>query len=336
MKIKLPTVSKLLLLACLCGVFITDQALAYNLQGIRFLPMGDGVHGQQGVILGVTSLIQGMANGLAAIAAVVAVLFIVINGARMTFSFGDSEALSKSRKGLMWSIAGLLLVIFAYVIAKSVVALVYSGEGVGTASSIRSMMTFEANSNVRTCKTTPPLPSSCYGGDINGTQSAVGAEEQCNEEARIQLEQSGVCADMGISGECTVSAVQQKGVYDGLPGNCSRNDGKYGQCTIQAIEKYYEGLCGAAGGAINGTGEAANKTENPTMNDLLNEMQALSNQRDRLGQEVDGAGCADDPSSDACSQIEEAYQTILQRQEEIHLQMNALEAAARHREATTR
>lgn len=80
-----------------------------------------------GAVTAFAVLLQRIADGAAALAAAVAILFMVLNGARLTFAFGNTEALGKAKKGLIWASAGLVVIIFAYVITKSVIALTYSG-----------------------------------------------------------------------------------------------------------------------------------------------------------------------------------------------------------------
>jgi len=109
-------------------VFYADSVMAYGLRRIGYLPGGSSGDSQDGVIYAVNNLFQGVANGLATVAAAIAVLSIAINAGRLVFSFGESDALQKSKKGLLWSIGGLLVIIFAYILVKSIVALVYSGE----------------------------------------------------------------------------------------------------------------------------------------------------------------------------------------------------------------
>ena len=61
-------------------------------------------------------------------AAGIAILFIVINALRLTISGLDSEQLGKAKKGLTWSAIGLLLVIFSYVVVRTIILLAFSGE----------------------------------------------------------------------------------------------------------------------------------------------------------------------------------------------------------------
>ena len=81
----------------------------------------------EGAVIAVAVLMQRFADGAAALAASVAIFFVVLNGARLTFAFGNTESLGKSKKGLMWAAGGLVLIIFAYIVTKSVIALTYSG-----------------------------------------------------------------------------------------------------------------------------------------------------------------------------------------------------------------
>ncbi len=113
----------------LVSLFWVNEVLAYTLPRVKYTPGATvGSPGSpQGVVTAVSSLIQKVADGIASVAAVVAVLFIVINGGRMIFSFGEQEALTKAKKGLLWSLAGLVLIIFSYIIVKSIIALTYSG-----------------------------------------------------------------------------------------------------------------------------------------------------------------------------------------------------------------
>jgi len=121
--------STLLLVGALYFLFPEAQA-----GGIPY-PAPGGVPGAslssggtpQGAVEGFAVLIQRIADGAAALAASVAILFVVINGARLTFAFGNTEAMGKAKKGLIWAAAGLVVIIFAYIITKTVVALVYSG-----------------------------------------------------------------------------------------------------------------------------------------------------------------------------------------------------------------
>ncbi len=115
-------------LSALTFMFYVDSTLAYGLPRIGYLPGGSSGDSQDGVIFAVNNLFQGIANGLALVAGAIAVLSIAINGGRLVFSFGETEALNTAKKQLLWSIGGLIIIIFAYILVKSIMALVYSGE----------------------------------------------------------------------------------------------------------------------------------------------------------------------------------------------------------------
>lgn len=244
--------SSALLLALL--LWLMPDAIAAGLGGapggVPGASVGGGGASPEGAVTTVASLMQRIADGMAALAAAVAILFVVINGARITFSFGSTEELGKAKKGLIWAAAGLVLIIFAYIIAKSVIALVYSGadgsSAVGTAYiNAPAAPSFfpvagEKNPDGR-CKQIGPLPDPCYGGTTLSQQSKTGGET-CDEDAAAAL--TGVCSDLKVT-DCTIKNLQETIDYDGLsvPASCTQADGKYGQCTYKALQQMYKIRC---------------------------------------------------------------------------------------------
>ncbi len=75
----------------------------------------------------VTYYIQRIINALTGLAAAMAVLFIIQNSFNLLTSAGGSEQVTKSKKGLMWSLIGLVLIIGSYIIVKTVISLPYAG-----------------------------------------------------------------------------------------------------------------------------------------------------------------------------------------------------------------
>ncbi len=76
----------------------------------------------------ITLFFQRFANGITILAGSVAVLFLIINGFTLVVSTGSSDQVETAKKGLMWSAISLVLIIFSYVIVKTVLNLVYSGQ----------------------------------------------------------------------------------------------------------------------------------------------------------------------------------------------------------------
>lgn len=207
----------------------------------------------QGAVMTFAMLMQRIADGLAAMAAAVAILFVVINGARLTFAFGNTEDLSKARKGLMWAAGGLVLIIFAYIITKSVIALTYSGADgsspVGTAmieapGSPSLLPVSGAPNPDGRCRDLGSIPLPCYGSNIDWRNETVNVEdpEACNAQSTTAL--AGVCSDLGVS-DCTMENLQGAIDYSllNVPQVCSTPDGLYGQCTFKALQELYRTQC---------------------------------------------------------------------------------------------
>ena len=67
------------------------------------------------------SILQVLAGGLLYFAGPVAVILIVINAFNMATGGADPEKLEQAKKGLTWTIAGLLLIILSYSIVTTVI-----------------------------------------------------------------------------------------------------------------------------------------------------------------------------------------------------------------------
>lgn len=90
-----------------------------HLVGVNDTPTGDASDA--------TRFLQRLAKGLMAIFATVAVFFVVYNALYFVISAGDSDKITKAKKAMTWIALGLLLVIFAYVLVKTIISLPFSG-----------------------------------------------------------------------------------------------------------------------------------------------------------------------------------------------------------------
>jgi hypothetical protein len=74
------------------------------------------------------SLTQRIINVLFSIAGVVAIFFIVQNGFFLAMSGGSEEVVTQHKKGIMWAIIGLILVILSYSIVRFVISIPLSSD----------------------------------------------------------------------------------------------------------------------------------------------------------------------------------------------------------------
>lgn len=75
----------------------------------------------------ITTVAQKATNVLIGFAGVVTVFFFVWNAVVLVLSVGGAEEITKAKRGLTWAAVGLVLIIFAYVIVKSIIFVTYSG-----------------------------------------------------------------------------------------------------------------------------------------------------------------------------------------------------------------
>ena len=73
---------------------------------------------QDGAVTGVNIVLQYMANLLLFFAAPLSVLFLARAGADYAFAMGEDSKLESAKRELTWSLVGLVLIMFAYVIIR--------------------------------------------------------------------------------------------------------------------------------------------------------------------------------------------------------------------------
>ncbi len=76
----------------------------------------------------ITLATQKLINVLVVLAGAIAVIFIIYNAIVLVVAAGNSDQITNAKKGLFWAVIGLVLIIFAYVIVKTIISLTYSGE----------------------------------------------------------------------------------------------------------------------------------------------------------------------------------------------------------------
>ncbi len=83
-----------------------------NKNNTPFNPFGDGVTLQ--------NFAQSLLQGVIILSGLVALLMLIINGYRYVTARGDDKQVSKAKIGILWSLVGLVIILFAYVIIRAV------------------------------------------------------------------------------------------------------------------------------------------------------------------------------------------------------------------------
>ena len=80
----------------------------------------------QGDATDIAMWIQRFGGKITAVVGMLAVFLIVWNAFNMVTAAGDEDKIGNAKKGIMWTIIGLALIMFAYIIVKTVIMLTYS------------------------------------------------------------------------------------------------------------------------------------------------------------------------------------------------------------------
>ena len=224
-----------------------------------------------------TTFMQKLLTALTSVVAAVAIIFVMINAGKLLISFGSSDNLGKAKKGFLGVVLGLLLIIFAYILVKSVIALVYSG---ADSSEINRDCVEETKKTAPEaapaaatpdtnpapvppapaapeCLPRPAIPSKCTTGTKSSGQSLT---ERCKETILLP-ELSQVCSTLGVdcsnpddANRSSIKTIQSKvlGFYskEAKVAGCANADGIYGECTVEAIKHSFDQKCVLSNGSI--------------------------------------------------------------------------------------
>lgn len=72
------------------------------------------------------------------IAGVLAIYFIVVSGFNYVKAFGREEEIQKAKKGLTWSIVGLIVVLLSYMIVQNIIRILLTVDDTGTTTYIEN------------------------------------------------------------------------------------------------------------------------------------------------------------------------------------------------------
>lgn len=56
--------------------------------------------------------------------ATIAIFFVILAGANYIFAFGKDERIERGKRGLFWSLAGLLVILLSYAIVQGVISII--------------------------------------------------------------------------------------------------------------------------------------------------------------------------------------------------------------------
>ena len=168
-----------------------------------------------------TFFLQKIIKILVTFAGAVAVILLIINGLILVTAAGEEDRINTAKKGLTWAGAGLVLITFAYLIAKTAIWVTFIAE-IG---------------EEKICK--DPVPYPCYGDDNN---RSFFCPKAINNPWGINPSPATCNAATG-NDECTTRSLQQAlwedGMYHKNAGadytQSQAVDGKYGRKSQKAL-----------------------------------------------------------------------------------------------------
>lgn len=56
--------------------------------------------------------------------ATIAIIFVILSGANYIFAFGKDERIERGKRGLFWSLAGLIIILLSYSVVQGVISII--------------------------------------------------------------------------------------------------------------------------------------------------------------------------------------------------------------------
>lgn len=68
--------------------------------------------------------VGGIVNRVLLFAGSVAIIFLIVAGAQYIFAFGKDERVEKGKRGMTWSVIGLLVILLSYAIVQGIIKII--------------------------------------------------------------------------------------------------------------------------------------------------------------------------------------------------------------------
>lgn len=185
-------------------------------------------------VSGVTSFSLRLLGGLLNFAAIVAVIFLIIGGARLVLAGGSSEGLGAAKKHLLWTVGGLVVVIISMIIVRNLTDVIYESTDIslqGEKDGRRVLPLPEASTEIPPDVATTAETLSCPDGSAINIVEGFVATQSGKFNAKTDVDPfkakfttaltkaEGLARDGGIGGEFAnnkvVAAILTDMVYNG-------------------------------------------------------------------------------------------------------------------------
>lgn len=110
------------------GVFaaiqIPDTLRPDNLPDWDTAAATDAAHPETAATQTVILFVGNMVSQILLFMATIAIFFVILAGANYIFAFGKDERIERGKRGLFWSLAGLIIVLISYSIVQGVISII--------------------------------------------------------------------------------------------------------------------------------------------------------------------------------------------------------------------
>ncbi|QQR55391.1 hypothetical protein IPG41_02445 [Candidatus Peregrinibacteria bacterium] len=103
---------------------IPDITRPDNLPGFEPIDTENSEHPELNATQNIILFVGSMVSQVLLFMATIAIIFVILAGANYIFAFGKDERIERGKRGVFWSLAGLIIILLSYSVVQGVISLI--------------------------------------------------------------------------------------------------------------------------------------------------------------------------------------------------------------------
>lgn len=106
------------------AIQVPDEFRPSNLPDWEVADQTDAAHPETAATQTVILFVGNMVSQVLLFMATISIFFVILSGANYIFAFVKEERVERGKKGLFWSVAGLVVILLSYSVVQGVISLI--------------------------------------------------------------------------------------------------------------------------------------------------------------------------------------------------------------------
>lgn len=108
---------------------LDDSLRPDNLPGVEIQDATSDTNPETAATQTLIIYVGGLVSKFLLFAGAISIIFLIVAGANYITAFGKDERIEKGKRGMFWSVAGLLIIMLSYAIVRGVISILLQVDG---------------------------------------------------------------------------------------------------------------------------------------------------------------------------------------------------------------